>query len=97
MCLPPKICPVTQLVPAHMPGRVFSRVHFKEPGGRPGCDFIGLNYYRCIGRAIHTLVRQCKDTLFTQTQLRICAKAPASLASSRAHAACQAVPPRVLR
>lgn len=24
---------------------VFSRVHFKEPNGRPGCDFIGLNYY----------------------------------------------------
>lgn len=25
--------------------RVFSRVHYKEPGGRPGCDFLGLNYY----------------------------------------------------
>ncbi|EFN55966.1 hypothetical protein CHLNCDRAFT_145286 [Chlorella variabilis] len=24
---------------------VFSRVHYKEPGGRPGCDFLGLNYY----------------------------------------------------
>lgn len=23
-------------------------MHFKEPNGRPGCDFIGLNYYRCM-------------------------------------------------
>lgn len=25
--------------------RLFGRVHHKEAGGRPGCDFIGLNYY----------------------------------------------------
>lgn len=22
-----------------------SRITYKEPGGKPGCDFVGLNYY----------------------------------------------------
>lgn len=50
--------------------RVFSRVHFKEPNGRPGCDFIGLNYYRYKSLASnptclhvwHVLAHKCIKT-----------------------------------
>ena len=48
---PPERMPVPARCPH--PLRVFSRVHHKDPAP-PGCDFIGLNYYSRVRRALQT-------------------------------------------